>query len=298
MSDILVADNNEHWLNVICGLLTRANHNVIRAKSDTEALWAFDNQHLDLAVLDLRLKDNSNDYDISGFKVAKETDRSIPKIIVSNYASEKEFADAYPVAFKMDASARPIIVDFIEKGKIETKLLSSVQHALKIKVTWSSASQSKIAQLLHEDYETARRDAKRHHWISSAISIVFAIIFFWGAYRLHSANEQSAVPLILLIIGVLVAEITNYLFGRKLEFLYHRVESYHEELLQTERFGQLLGMADSMSDEGAREAYKADLFTAATAEWIHPGRRRSPELRDTKPFAEAKTKILPDRKSY
>ncbi len=296
MTAILVADNNEHWLNVICGLVAREHYGVIRARNPSEALAALDRQGIDIAILDLRLKDESNDYDISGFKVAKESDRSIPKIIVSNYASERAFADAYPEAFKIDTDARPAIVDFVEKGEIETKLIPKIENALKIKATWSSAAQSKIARVLHEDYETARLDAKRHHRISSIISIVFALIFFWGAYRLHSANEKSATPLILIIVGVLVAEVTNYLFGRKLEFLYHRVERYHDELLQTERFGQLLGMSHTIKDERAREGYKLALFTAATARWIHPA---SPLTRNTstQPLEEElPTQILPGRK--
>ncbi|HEY5838425.1 MAG TPA: response regulator [Pyrinomonadaceae bacterium] len=296
MSAILVADNDPHWLNVMCGLLAPAQHTLIRATSPSEALAALSEQRVDLAVLDLRLKDNANDYDISGFKVAKDSDHSIPKIIVSHFKSEREFADAYPAAFKMDENARPIIVDYVQKGELETKLLPSVQNALKIKVTWSSASQSKIAQLLHGDYETARWDAKMHYLISSAISVIFALIFFWGAYRLHSANEHSATPLILLIIGVFVAEITNYLFGRKLEFLHHRVERYHDELLQTERFGQLLAMADSISDEKAREVYKFELFMAATSEWIGKDKRSQRSGTSTQPLDdENPTRILHKR---
>jgi CheY-like chemotaxis protein len=293
VSAILVADNDEHWLNVMCGVLAQAHHTLIRATSEDEARSALDRQNVDLAVLDLRLKNNSSNYDISGFRVAKESDHSIPKIIVSNYASEREFADAYPAAFKMDGHARPIIVDFVEKGQIETKLLSAVENALKVKLTWSSTSESKIGRLLHEDYETARLDAKRHHQISSAISVVFAIIFFWGAYRLHSANEHSATPLILLIIGLLVAEVTNYLFGRKLEFLFERVERYHEELLQTERFSQLMAMSDSLSDQKAREAYKLELFRAATGEWISRSRRSLINSNSTQSLEdEAPTRIL------
>jgi len=292
VATILVADNHEHWLNVICGLIAPKHYKVIRARNPVEALAALDRQAVDVAVLDLRLKDDSSDYDISGFKVAKESDRAIPKIIVSNYASEREFAEAYPDAFKTGVDGRPVIVDFVEKGVIETKLVPTIENALRIRATWSSAAESKIARLLHEDYETARKDARRHHRISSIISIGFAIIFFWGAYRLHSANEKGATPLILIIIGFLVAEVTNYLFSRKLEFLYDRVERYHEELLQSERFGQLVAMSDGIKDESAREGYKVALFMAAMARWIHPARPASQGTVSTQPLEERPTEIL------
>ncbi len=298
MTAVLVADNNEHWLNVICGLLAPKHYKLIRARNPTEALAALDRQSVDIAILDLRLKDDSSDYDISGFRLARESDRSIPKIIVSNFASEREFLERYPDAFKTDVDGRPAIVDFVEKGVIETKLIPTIENALRIRAMWSSAAaESKIARLLHEDYETARKDAKRHHWISSAISIGFAVIFFWGAYRLHAANEAGATPLILLIVGFLVAEVTNYLFSRKLEFLYERVERYHEELLQTERFGQLVKISDTIRDEGTREGYRLALFRAATARWIH--RDHSSGRRDisTQPLEEEKTptQILPPK---
>src|SRR6185369_2630345 len=234
MTSILVADNDETWLNDLCAVIEGHQYQVIRATTPERAMAILGSHSADIAVLDLKLKDDG-EYDISGFKVARDSDRTVPKIIVSQYSSEKDFAQAYPRAFQVDVDAFPVVVDFVEKGAIESKLIPSVEHALRVKDTWSLSAQSKISKELKKDHERARREAKIHYWITLGFSIIFALIIFWGAYELHGAKGEGALPLILIVIGVLVAEATNYIFVKKLEFLYHRVERYHDELLQTDR---------------------------------------------------------------
>ncbi|MEN3327961.1 MAG: hypothetical protein V7638_2768 [Acidobacteriota bacterium] len=268
MTSILVADNDEHWLNELCAVIEARNYQVIRASTAERAMAILGSHSADIAVLDLRLKDDRNDYDISGFKVARDSDRMVPKIIVSNYSSETDFARAYPRAFQVDVDAFPVLVDFVEKGAIQSKLIPSVEHALRVKDTWSLSAQTKISQELKEDHERARGEAKVHYWITLAVSIVFALIIFVGAYELHGAQGSGTFALMLIVVGVLVAEVTNYLFVKKLEFLYRRVERYHDELLQTDRFGQLLSMSYTIKDERLREQFKLELFDAATAQWL------------------------------
>jgi CheY-like chemotaxis protein len=270
MTSILVADNNDYWMNELCMVIEAHNYKVIRATTAEKAMAILGSHSADIAVLDLRLKNDRSDNDISGFKVARDSDRMVPKIIVSNYSSETEFAQAYPRAFQIDVDAFPILVDFVEKGAIQSKLIPSVEHALRVKDTWSLSAQTKISQALKEDHDRARREAKVHYWITLAVSIVFALIIFFGAYKLHDGAPEGsgALDLMLIVVGVLVAEVTNYLFVKKLEFLYSRVDRYHEELLQTDRFGQLLSTSYTIKDERLREQFKLELFDAATTQWL------------------------------
>jgi|KBSSwiStaDraftv2_1062776.scaffolds.fasta_scaffold140164_2 CheY-like chemotaxis protein len=272
MTSILVADNDETWLNDLCAVIEGHQYQVIRATTPERAMAILGSHSADIAVLDLKLKDDG-EYDISGFKVARDSDRTVPKIIVSQYSSEKDFAQAYPRAFQVDVDAFPVVVDFVEKGAIESKLIPSVEHALRVKDTWSLSAQSKISKELKKDHERARREAKIHYWITLGVSIIFALIIFWGAYELHGAKGEGALPLILIVIGVLVAEATNYIFVKKLEFLYHRVERYHDELLQTDRFGQLLSMSYTIKNEKLREEFKLALFDTAASQWLCRMRR-------------------------
>jgi CheY-like chemotaxis protein len=290
MTSILVADNNEKWLDDLCDVF-KGKYGVIRATNPKEAMAVIASHSADIAVLDLRLKEDTSDYDISGFKVARDSDRMVPKIIVSNYASEKEFAAAYPHAFQIDIDAFPVLVDFVEKGEITSKLIPSVEHALRVKETWSLSAQSKISKELKIDHERARREAIIHYWITLGISVGFAAIILWGAYHLHSVNTVSVFPFVLIVIGILVAEVTNYLFTRKLEFLYHRVERYHDELLQTDRFGQLLSMSYSIRDEDVREKFKLSLFNAATAQWLCKTSRASNVISEEGGTGKAVTRL-------
>lgn len=267
MTSILVADNDEQWLNDLCKVIEGENYDVIRASTPEKALAVLGSHSADVAVLDLRLGDES-DYDISGFMVARNSDRMVPKIIVSNYANEREFAQTYPRALQVDVDAFPVLVDFVEKGSIQSKLIPSIEHALRVKDTWSLSAQSRMSKDLKEDHDRARREAKVHYWITLGVSIAFALIIFVGAYELHAAQGSGALALMLIVMGVLVAEVTNYLFVKKLEFLYQRVERYHNELLQTDRFGQLLSMSYTIKDERLREKFKMELFDAATAQWL------------------------------
>lgn len=279
MTAILVADNEAQWLSDMCRIIESNGYGVIRAGNPKEALAVLGRHQADVAVLDLRLKNDKNKYDISGLEVAADSDRTIPKIIVSSFASE----EAVIQGLKIDIDSYPAIVEFVQKGEIQKKLIPSIEKALRLKDTWSVAAQTKISKQLNDDYRAARRDARIHYWVSLGISVAFAFVIFYGAYKLHKETATSSLPILLSIIGILVAEIMNHLFNRKLEFLYGRVERYHSELLQTDRFAQLLGMSYGIKDERTREEYKLSLFKAATNQWL-----RTRQSQDTDTLAEAK----------
>ena len=74
--------------------------------------------------------------------------------------------------------------------------------------------------------------------------------------------------MVFAVLGVLVAEITHHLFNRDLQFLYQRVEGFHAELLQTNRFERLLEASHEIKDQRAREEYKISLIEAAARSWL------------------------------
>jgi CheY-like chemotaxis protein len=298
MTSILVADNDSGWMEKLCSIIGQQGYHVIQATTPEKAMAILGSHSADIAVLDLRLKEDTNDYDISGFQVARDSDRMIPKIIVSRFKNETEFAQVYPHAFQVDVDAFPVLVDFVEKGSIHSKLIPSVEHALRVKDTWSLSAQTKISKELKKDHERARREAIVHYWITLGVSIVFALIIFLGAYELHGAQGSGALALMLIVVGVLVAEVTNYLFVKKLEFLYRRVERYHDELLQTDRFGQLLSMSYTIKDERLREQFKLELFDAATAQWLCNPRKGAPILRAKRKVEEDSTSTVLQTSSH
>jgi CheY-like chemotaxis protein len=260
MTTVLVADNKESALNFLSQEVSRGGYSVVRATNPEQALAALNSGRVDLGVLDLKLRDDT-EFDFSGIRVAMDADRAIPKIIVSDYDSFAAAREA--LGTKLDGLSAA--VDYIKKDNASTDLLPAIERALKIKHLWSATARNRISTQLNEDYIRARRDAVMHYWTSLLISIAFALPIIIGAFQLHGG---TSITLVFTVVGVVVAEVTNYIFARKLEFLSHRVDRFHSELLQAYRFEQLLEASDYIRNEGERERYKLHVLETATARWV------------------------------
>jgi CheY-like chemotaxis protein len=260
MTTVLVADNLESALNSLSREVRRGGYSVVPATNPEQAAAVLNSGQVDVGVLDLRLRDDSqNDY--SGIRVAMDADRAIPKIIVSDFETFASAREA--LGTKLDGLSAA--VDFIKKENASTDLLPAIERALKIKHQWSTSARNRISTQLNEDYMRARRDAVWHYWSSLGISLAFALPIVVGAFQLHGGGS---VTLIFTVIGVVVAEVTNYIFTRKLEFLSHRVDRFHSELLQAYRFEHLLESSDYIRNEGERERFKLHVLETATSRWI------------------------------
>lgn len=83
---ILFVDNNHSTLEKRGKLLRNAGYTVRLASTPGEARSELVAAGIDLAVIDVRLKDDDNEHDISGFELARtEAFRHIPKIILTSY---------------------------------------------------------------------------------------------------------------------------------------------------------------------------------------------------------------------
>ena len=261
MTTVLVADNDPISLRRMSDIVQDKGFSVLRAINPSQAKAIIGSHRADVAVIDLRLEDDTDEHDLTGLEVAEKTDEMIPKIIVSRFESKAVLTDA----LKINIKGSPTIVDFVRKTEIATSLIPAIENTVRIRQTWSAMAQSKVSNQLYQDYKSARRDARVHYWVSLGISIGFALLIFYGAFRLHG---NGSLTVLFAVSGVLVAEITNYLFSRKLEFLARRVERFHAELLQTNRFEQLLEASYAMKDETARENFKGELFRSAADQWL------------------------------
>lgn len=262
MATVLVADNMHNQLLLLSRYVKQGRHKVVTATNPEQATAILNSGGVDVAVLDLRLTDDSAN-DLSGIRVAKETNRSIPKIIVSSYESFEVARDA----LGMNLDSLPAAVDFIKKDKVATDLLPAIDRALQLKRMWSENAQNRISEQLNQDYKRAQRVAFWHYWTSLVVAIAFAVPIVYGAFKLH---EEGALSIIFTVVGVLIAEVTNYLFASKLEFLYERVDRFHAELLQANRFAQLLEAADYIREDTDREQFKLQVLNSAVATWITP----------------------------
>src|ERR1044072_8076626 len=148
MKPILVADNNATCLHDLSDSVKGAGYDVIPAKNYKEAMAVIGNHGAELAVVDLRLEEDEDENDLSGIHVAEDTDRTVPKIIVSNFASIKDAAEH----LKLDLEVFPTILDFVHKSQISSRLIPSIERAIKLKKTLLSAVQGKVTAQLDKDY--------------------------------------------------------------------------------------------------------------------------------------------------
>jgi hypothetical protein len=86
----------------------------------------------------------------------------------------------------------------------------------------------------------------------------------WGAVKLHGGVAETG----FMIAGVVAAEIANLILARKGEGWKERVERYHQELLQADRYEQLLASCESLPDSAGIARAKEDVIRRASEQWI------------------------------
>jgi CheY-like chemotaxis protein len=257
---ILLADNLSPDLRHYKEFLEKEGYEVLAVDNPTEARRVIEQGEVELAILDLRLKDDRDLYDISGLTVAKETSPEIPKIIFTGF----EDFPALREALDKNLEGLPTYINFAFKSEGEEGLLRAVRKALRFKSRSFRATQADIAAQLDEDYRAARHEARRHAWAALGVSLIGAGFIFAGIVL---ALKQALEIGIVSAVGGLVIEIMNYLFFSRVDKAHERVDRYHDELLQTRRLENLLAACDKLSAQ-RREECLAHIVRAATRGWI------------------------------
>jgi CheY-like chemotaxis protein len=266
MARILVADNDPVSQKKIGEILQKGGYLFLEFASNPEEARAILDANLaDLAILDLRLTNDKIQGDISGLALAKTTNPLVPKIIVTEFKNEPTRLKALGA----NVEGLPATIAFLYKAELADRLLPAVALALEIKNTWFRRTQDEISQRLTGDYDHARQVAQWHTWISFLLAIIFALPVILYVFKLHGDDTKSgALAMAFILVGSLGAEITNYVFARKLEFLYQRVDRFHTELLQASKFDQLMALCEEIIDSTEREHFKAKVLDAALGRWI------------------------------
>ncbi|HSK67339.1 MAG TPA: response regulator, partial [Anaerolineales bacterium] len=110
---ILLADNSEDYRRSLKGLLELENYTVELAMSVQQALEILESTDFDLIIVDLRLTDDEDQYDISGYEVAKRAQKlSIPCVFVSGFTTLE-----YQRIALRSRGTLPLALDFIEKQR-------------------------------------------------------------------------------------------------------------------------------------------------------------------------------------
>jgi CheY-like chemotaxis protein len=121
---VLLADNDEDYRNSLRPLLEGEGYLVKEAESVQEAKEGLKAISVDLALVDLRLTNDVDDYDISGLKVAKwASERGIPCIVITAFNS----VETTRLALRSQG-AEPPAVDYVPKKDGPQAILNAIRR--------------------------------------------------------------------------------------------------------------------------------------------------------------------------
>jgi DNA-binding response OmpR family regulator len=126
MVRLLLADNSADYRRSLHGYLELEGYQVEEAASVEEAKEKLGAVPLDLALVDLRLTDDEDDYDINGLEVARwASERDIPCIIITAFPS----VEATRLALR-SRGTEPLALDFLPKASGPQAVLDAIEVVL------------------------------------------------------------------------------------------------------------------------------------------------------------------------
>jgi predicted nucleotide-binding protein len=185
IATILLADDDRDFLNLQKPKLEKADYTVITATTPEKARKIIESGKVDLAILDIHMRGGHSKNDLSGLDVARETSRSVPKIIMTG----KPTWDKAVAVLQAAQDGLPLAVAAVNKAKGSDALLNAIRKVLKARIFIShghdeGAKQSVarfieslglVAVILHEQEggsETIIENFEKHSNVSFALALL------------------------------------------------------------------------------------------------------------------------------
>lgn len=140
---ILLAENNKGLRDTWGELLRSEGYEVVMAGSPSEAAEKLELNDIDLAILDVRLEDDSDERDMSGLDVARKVPSPIPVIIVTNHPT----SEIVRASMRRSLNGHQLAAEFICKREPEEIFLETVKKILPPSVDPSDARDEEIRRL-------------------------------------------------------------------------------------------------------------------------------------------------------
>lgn len=262
---ILFADNDMDFLKTRTEFLEQENYYVIPATDPTQARRVLEQGEVDLAILDIRLRNDDDEKDTSGLTLAKEeTVRLVPKIVLTGFPS----VDAAREALRPQLDGLPAAVDFVSKQEGPEVLIWAVRRALGPGAMWLRRVKEAIEGTdseLKEDHDNAQRQSNVYHWASLGVAVAGIVIIFLGIGLAFWNQLEIGVA---SAVGGIVAETVSYLFFRRVDTANERMDRYHRERIEGQRFRTLLQACDGLGSERERGRCRAQVITTAAGRWF------------------------------
>jgi DNA-binding response OmpR family regulator len=154
---ILLMDNVPAFLDSQARLLERAGYRVLRAATIAEAECILRDDWVHLAILDIRMEQEDNEYDISGLLLAQNAQfRHVPKIMLTQYPSWESTREALNSVHGAAPAA-----DYLAKGKgfrdlldgLESTFAEYVKLNWDLNIAWKSSDSFSLVRWIHPNAE-------------------------------------------------------------------------------------------------------------------------------------------------
>ena len=228
---ILFVDNDLVFLETRKSFLEKKGYRVIPATSPDEAKAILEEQKIDIAIIDVRLINELDPYDLSGLDLARTVAPSVPKIILSNYN------DYIRKALMLQPGGLHIALDFVDKDDGMQAMLTSIRRVLdiqsRLKEFDHAGNRLKELDIIFKETLYQMKLVNRVGlWVSVAgVSIIFIGIILAAMNRLEAGA--------LGIIAGTVIKAISILFNKRGDKAYTRLEKLVADYKKFSKFNQL-----------------------------------------------------------
>lgn len=260
---VLLADNNAEAREVWGEVLAKAGYEVKLAADPQEARAILRYTGVDVAILDPRLVDDSDEGDISGLEIATDRlFRNIPKIIFTAYPTSPE---TMRKALGLTAGDLPPALAWVGKEEGPDALLNTIRNTLE---TWPRLRMAtiKVSEQIKADHKEIRQQAKLNYLAAAVVSILGFVLVLIGIYLAWFAG--LSIGLVGTTSGIIL-QLLGYLFLKRLDLANERMDTYHRELLQTYWLELLLAACEQLPFEKKMDI-TVEVIRAAVGSWLSP----------------------------
>jgi len=250
---ILFTDDDPDSLKARSELLEAKGYQIVPAATPDEAKRILNQGEVDLAILDLRLVDDTDEKDISGLTLAKETSRSIPKIILTSFPKYESLREALAA----DLQDLPPAVAFVAKQEGPEALLATIRRALRSKIRVFERDFSDRSVQLQQNYEEAKYQTKANYRASAGLALLGVLLILAGVVLTLAVRLDTG---LVVVMGGVVTAAVSYLFFKRYDIATRRMEKYHSELLQLQQLEMLLAACDEIASPESKEEAKLEII--------------------------------------